>query len=44
MDFVTDSLTDGRRFHSLTIVDDHSRESVAIERASRLPVNVSPGC
>lgn len=31
MDFVTDSLTNGRRFRSLTIVDDHSRESVAIE-------------
>ena len=31
MDFVTDSLTSGRRFRSLTIVDDHSRESVAIE-------------
>jgi putative transposase len=31
MDFVTDSLTSGRRFRSLTIVDDLSRESVAIE-------------
>jgi putative transposase len=31
MDFVTDSLTSGRRFRALTIVDDHSRESVAIE-------------
>ena len=31
MDFVTDSLANGRRFRSLTIVDDHSRESVAIE-------------
>ncbi len=31
MDFVTDSLTSGRRFRSLTIVDDHSRECVAIE-------------
>ncbi len=31
MDFVTDSLTNGRHFRSLTIVDDHSRESVAIE-------------
>lgn len=31
MDFVTDSLTNGRRFRSLTVVDDHSRESVAIE-------------
>lgn len=31
MDFVTDSLMNGRRFRSLTIVDDHSRENVAIE-------------
>lgn len=31
MDFVTDSLMNGRRFRSLTIVDNHSRESVAIE-------------
>ncbi len=31
MDFVADSLTTGRRFRALTIVDDHSRESPAIE-------------
>lgn len=31
MDFVTDSLVNGRRFRSLTIVDDYSRECVAIE-------------
>lgn len=31
MDFVTDSLVNGRRFRSLTVVDDHSRESIAIE-------------
>jgi putative transposase len=31
MDFVTDSLTTGRRFRCLTIVDDHTRECVAIE-------------
>lgn len=31
MDFVADSLVNGRRFRALTIVDDHSRESVAIE-------------
>lgn len=31
MDFVTDSLVNGRRFRALTIVDDHSRESVTIE-------------
>lgn len=31
MDFVTDSLVNGRRFRALTIVDDYSRECVAIE-------------
>lgn len=31
MDFVHDSLTDGRRIRALTIVDDFSRESPAIE-------------
>ena len=31
MDFVTDSLVTGRRFRALTIVDDFSRECLAIE-------------
>lgn len=31
MDFVTDSIVTGRRFRALTIIDDYSRESVAIE-------------
>jgi len=31
MDFVTDALADGRRFRSLTIVDDFTRECPAIE-------------
>jgi putative transposase len=31
MDFVTDSLVNGRRFRALTLVDDHTRESLAIE-------------
>ena len=31
MDFVTDSLFNGHRFRSLTIVDNFSRECVAIE-------------
>ena len=31
MDFVADSLITGRRFRALTIVDDFSRESLAIE-------------
>jgi len=31
MDFVTDSLVTGRRFRALSIVDDYTRESPAIE-------------
>ena len=31
MDFVTDSLFNGHRFRSLTIVDNFSRECMAIE-------------
>ncbi len=31
MDFVTDQLSDGRRFRSLTVVDIYTRESLAIE-------------
>ena len=31
MDFVSDSLYDGRRFRALTVVDTMSRESSAIE-------------
>ena len=31
MDFVSDQLSDGRRFRSLTIVDIYTRESLAIE-------------
>jgi putative transposase len=31
MDFVTDSLFNGHRFRSLTIVDNYSRECLAIE-------------
>ncbi len=30
LDFVSDSFTDGRRFRILTIVDDHSRECLAL--------------
>lgn len=37
MDFVSDSLADGRRFRALTIVDDYSRESPAIEVDTSLP-------
>jgi putative transposase len=31
MDFVADSLFDGRRFRALTVVDNYSRECLAIE-------------
>lgn len=37
MDFVSDALGDGRRFRNLTIVDDCSRDSVAIEVDTSLP-------
>lgn len=37
MDFVSDQLSDGRKFRSLTIVDDCSREAPAIEVDTSLP-------
>jgi putative transposase len=37
MDFVSDSLGDGRKFRVLTIVDDFTRESPAIEVDTSLP-------
>ena len=36
MDFVSDALADGRRFRALTIVDNFTRESVAIEVGASL--------
>ena len=30
LDFVSDSFTDGRRFRVLTVVDDHTRECLAL--------------
>jgi putative transposase len=36
MDFVTDQLSDGRRFRSLTVVDTYTRESLAIEIGQNL--------
>ena len=36
MDFVTDSLFNGRRFRALTLVDNYSRECLAIEVGQRL--------
>jgi putative transposase len=37
MDFVRDTLCDGRAFRALTIVDDCTRESAAIEVNFSLP-------
>lgn len=37
MDFISDSLANGRQFRALTIVDDLTRESPAIEVDSSLP-------
>jgi putative transposase len=37
MDFMTDSLVDGRRFRLLNIMNDFNRESLAVEADSSLP-------
>lgn len=37
MDFMTDSLVDGRRFRLLNIIDDYNRESLWIEIDTSLP-------
>jgi len=37
MDFVSDALTDGRKFRSLNIVDDYNRECLAAEVDTSLP-------
>lgn len=37
MDFISDSLHDGRRFRALTLVDHFSRESPAIEVGRSIP-------
>ena len=36
MDFVSDALFDGKKFRALTVVDNHTRECVAIEVAQSL--------
>jgi putative transposase len=37
MDFMSDSLVDGRRFRLLNIIDDYNRESLWIEIDTSLP-------
>jgi putative transposase len=37
MDFMCDSLVDGRRFRLLNIIDDYNRESLAVEIDTSLP-------
>lgn len=37
MDFLCDSLVDGRRFRLLNVLDDYNRESLAIEIDTSLP-------
>lgn len=37
MDFMTDALAEGRRFRLLTVVDDYTREALAIEVDHSLP-------
>jgi putative transposase len=37
MDFISDSLVDGRRFRILNVIDDYNRESLALEIDTSLP-------
>ena len=37
LDFVSDSLTDGRKFRILNVMDDYNRESLALEADTSLP-------
>lgn len=37
LDFVSDALTDGRRFRILTVVDDYTRENLALVADTSLP-------
>lgn len=37
IDFMSDSLVDGRRLRLLNVIDDYNRESLAIEVATSLP-------
>lgn len=48
MDFVADALFDGRRLRALTVVENYTRESLAIEVGQNLKgenvVNTLPYC
>ena len=44
MDFMVDTLADGRGFRTLNIVDDYTRECVAIEVDRSLPVRAWSVC
>jgi putative transposase len=37
MDFVSDTFESGRKFRTLNIIDDFTRESIAIEVATSIP-------
>lgn len=37
MDFMCDQLADGRRFRTFNLIDDHTREALAIDAATTLP-------
>jgi putative transposase len=37
IDFITDSLVDGRKFRILNVMDDFNRESLALEADTSLP-------
>lgn len=43
LDFVSGALTDGRRFHILTVVDDHTRENLALVADTSLSARGSHG-
>ena len=42
LDFVSDALTDGRRFRILAVIDDFNRECLAWSPTSRSPASASP--
>ena len=43
LDFVSDMLADGRRFRVLVVVDDFTRECLALSSTSRCRASGSPG-